>query len=49
MAWFPGRYDETEDDLATLIDLEVDRICANRPDKLQLLIKKRQTDGSTAD
>lgn len=39
MAWFPGSYDDTEDDLKDLIRLKVDRVCANRPDKLQMLLQ----------
>lgn len=38
MAWFPGGYEETDEDLQRLIDIGVHRACCNRPDKLQVLL-----------
>lgn len=40
MAWFPGGYEETEQDLVRLIELGVHRACCNRPDKLQSIQNK---------
>jgi len=38
MAWFPGSYEETEEDLEKLINFGVNRICGNKPNLLQKLL-----------
>lgn len=38
MAWFNGQHDDTEEELRTLIEQGVDRVCCNRPDRLQAIL-----------
>merc|ERR1712137_96815 len=38
MAWFPGAYEESKEDLQRLVSIGVNRICCNRPDLLQQLL-----------